>query len=86
MADRRCVAAYEHASRHRRELEAGELCGCFYCLAVFPPAAIDSWLDEGEGTALCPRCRIDAVVGAASGYPITLEFLKAMRAHWFSVR
>ena len=45
----------------------------------FPPTAIEKWCDEdstGEGqTALCPRCEIDSVIGSASGYPITREFL-----------
>nr|QGW61148.1 hypothetical protein ICEMyc226_00116 [Mycolicibacterium sp.] len=34
-------------------------------------------------TALCPYCGIDAVIGDAAGYPITREFLEAMRAQWF---
>jgi hypothetical protein len=76
-------AAYKHTSRHRRELEESEWCGCFYCLAVFKPEAIERWLNEGDGTALCPECMIDSVIGSASGYPITREFLGRMHRHWF---
>lgn len=75
---------YKNSSRHRRELEASERCGCFYCLAVFGPQEIVSWLGEGDGTALCPRCCIDAVIGSASGLPLTQEFLDEMRQHWFN--
>jgi hypothetical protein len=78
------IAAHEHSSRHRRELEASEQCGCFYCLATFAPGAIQNWLNEGDGTALCPECQIDSVIGSASGHPITREFLERMRKHWFS--
>jgi hypothetical protein len=34
-------------------------------------------------TAICPRCGIDSVIGDESGYPVTREFLAAMKAHWF---
>ncbi|MBM3979925.1 MAG: cytoplasmic protein [Planctomycetes bacterium] len=78
------VAAHGHSSRHRCELEASAHCGCFYCLAVFDPVEIESWLNEGDGTALCPRCGIDSVIGSASGLPITREFLGAMHCHWFN--
>ncbi|HEX5724898.1 MAG TPA: cytoplasmic protein [Longimicrobiaceae bacterium] len=61
---------------------ASETCGCFYCLKAFPPSAIAEWVDRGE-TALCPRCGIDAVLGSASGYPLTREFLREMRSFWF---
>jgi hypothetical protein len=37
---------------------------------------------EGQ-TALCPKCGIDAVIGSASGYPISREFLAEMHRHWF---
>ena len=65
---------------------ASASCGCFYCGAIFPPAAITEWVDEWEDigqTALCPTCEIDSVIGSESGYPITAEFLTAMNKHWF---
>lgn len=42
------IAAHKHSIRHRREVEASERCGCFYCLAEFEPSAIEQWLDEGS--------------------------------------
>lgn len=39
---------------------------------------------EGENTALCPHCGIDALIGDASGLPVTdAAFLLEMHAHWF---
>lgn len=87
--------AHAHSANHRYELEASALCGCFYCLSTYAPAAIDEWIDEPadapEGsesetgaTALCPRCGIDSVIGSASGFPIATEFLRDMRSRWFS--
>jgi hypothetical protein len=72
---------------HRAELESSDICGCFYCLSIFPFTAITEWIDEGThkaATALCPNCPVDSVIGSASGYPITPEFLKRMREYWFS--
>lgn len=61
---------------------ASEVSGCFYCLCTYPPADILEWTDGGEGGAL-PRCGIDAVIGSASGYPVTRDFLREMRGFWF---
>ena len=77
------IGAHAHASRHRREVEASQLCGCFYCLETFPPTEIDRWLREGDGTAICPYCQIDSVIGDKSGFPVTKDFLKSMKVYWF---
>ena len=61
-----------------------ERCGCFQCGSRFAPAAITEWVrDAKDDTAFCPHCDIDAVLGDASGYPITPEFLQAMHESWF---
>jgi hypothetical protein len=65
-----------------RTLRKSDLCGCFYCLEVFPSNGIQDWTDDGD-TALCPKCGIDSVIGSVSGYPIQREFLSKMHDHWF---
>ena len=79
------VAAHKHSGNNQTELLASETCGCFYCLAIFAPSEIRKWLSYGDEskTAACPRCGIDSVIGSASGYPISHEFLAAMKRHWF---
>jgi hypothetical protein len=80
------IQAHKHSIRHRAEILASEICGCFYCLATFPPEDIDIWVDEENAvgqTAICTECGIDSVIGSASGFPITREFLARMKAHWF---
>lgn len=76
------AAAHKHCIRHRAEIEASQVCGCFYCLSMFPPAEIVEWIDDGQ-TALCPKCPVDSVLGSASGFPITREFLELMHERWF---
>jgi len=74
--------AHKRSIGHLAEIRSSAMCGCFYCLETFPAARIAKWIDNGQ-TALCPHCGIDSVIGDASGFPITLDFLSAMHRHWF---
>jgi hypothetical protein len=76
------IRAHKHCFKKRDEVLKSEVCGCFYCLAVFPPTDVTHWIDE-EQTAMCPKCDIDSVIGSASGFPIETRFLKQMEIHWF---
>ena len=75
--------AHTHTVRHRRELEASQTVGCFYCCEVYSPSEIEDWVDNDD-CALCPRCGIDSVIGEASGFPVAdKKFLKEMNEFWF---
>jgi|HubBroStandDraft_6_1064221.scaffolds.fasta_scaffold106921_3 hypothetical protein len=79
------INAHTHCTNHRADLFQSERCGCFDCLAIFPPDAIKDWTDELDGvgmTAFCPQCANDTVIGSASGYPIEDWFLRRMQGHW----
>jgi hypothetical protein len=78
------VDAHAHSIRHRREIEASTSCGCFYCLRTFQREQIKSWIRD-EGTALCPYCGIDSVIGDASGYEISATALARMHEAWFKM-
>ena len=79
--------AHKHSIRHRGEVLASTICGCFYCTAMFPPVAVKDWIDQdadGVGqTALCPQCGIDSVIGDRSGFLTGPEFLTEMKKYWF---
>jgi len=75
-------AAHKHCFLNRSELTRSEVCGCFYCFAIFSPAEIQEWIDDDQ-TAICPKCPVDAVIGSASGYPIDMAFLRQMYDKWF---
>lgn len=77
------IAAHDYCTNNRKYLRNDSVCGCFYCLSIFSPTEITDWLDESDGTVLCPRCGIDAVIGESSGYPITKGFLEEMQKYWF---
>ena len=89
MKDEDLLLAHRFSNNHMRQLKNDKVCGCFFCLSIFPPSEIETWLIADNnadrlGTALCPYCGIDSVIGESSGYPITKEFLGKMKAIWFS--
>jgi RimJ/RimL family protein N-acetyltransferase len=80
--------AHRFSNNHRVQLEKDSICGCFYCGKIFAPAEINEWIIEDNpsdrlGTAICPYCEIDSVIGESSGYPITDKFMDAMNKIWF---
>ncbi len=82
------IIAHRYCSNHKKTLKHDKVCGCFYCLKIFSPNEIKMWI-QGEpgdplGTAICPYCGIDSVIGESSGYPITQEFLRRMKKYWFN--
>ena len=74
-ASARYASALKHASNHRAELDQSAHCGCFSCFRRFVTADIRAWIDKNQ-TALCPRCGIDTVIGAAAGFTLDDRFLR----------
>ena len=82
------IQAHEFCHNHMKRLQRDRVCGCFFCLEIFHSSEITEWIIEDNacdrfGTAICPDCGIDSVIGESSGYPITKNFLKMMQQHWF---
>lgn len=72
--------AHEHSSDNRDEISESKLCGCFYCLKVFKSSEIKMFIND---TAFCPNCNVDSIIGDASGFPITKEFLEKFKKYQF---
>jgi hypothetical protein len=77
--------AHTGSSCHKAEILNENLCGCFYCKAIFSPSAIKEWIEENDNgcqAAICPECDIDSVL--SSKWPINDPlFLEAMQSRWF---
>lgn len=77
-------SAHRACSCNRAVVENSALCGCFYCLAVYPASEVSVWIeDDGGDTAECPMCGIDSVIPDASGLPLDADFMKTMKRWWF---
>ena len=78
------IEAHRFSSNHMPELKKDKKCGCFYCLAIYAPSEITEWIiGDRRGTAICPKCGVDSVIGESSGFPLTEEFLSQMKEYWF---
>ena len=69
--------------KNYEQIEKSEKCGCFSCCEIFSPSEITDYLPDEPPTAECPFCHTDSVIGDASGFPITQDFLKKMKKRWF---
>jgi len=78
------IEAHAFSSNHKQALLKDGLCGCFYCIEIFDSRLITEWVKDTSGTAICPFCGIDSIIGQSSGYLITEEFLSKMKQYWFS--
>ncbi len=75
---------------HEHEINNSSICGCFYCLKLFPPQEITEWLEESKSsprgpgkTAICPHCGIDSVLPDSIGFELTNELLVTMNDKFF---
>lgn len=80
--------AHKFSNNHMEQLKKDSVCGCFYCCKVYSPSEINEWIIADNdcdryGTAICPYCGVDSVIGESSGFPIKEEFLERMRKRWF---
>lgn len=73
---------YRLSSNNRSDLIKSNQCGCFYCLKVFNPKEIGIWIENDE-TAICPFCKIDAVIGDKSVEVFDEALLKQMNEDRF---
>ena len=81
--EREASRLHRHTRANRMELEASEVCGCIACERIYFTSEVVRWLEDG--TAMCPHCGADAVVGSASGIPIMPGVLRRAHERWFLV-
>lgn len=75
--------AHDSSLKNKEQIEKSEKCGCFFCGKIFSSTEIISYISTDEPTAECPYCFTDSLIGDASGFPITPQFLRNMRKRWF---
>lgn len=74
-----------HAKNNEIEILRSKQCGCFFCKNVFDARKVSQWTPEKSGgaSAVCPECGMTAVIGDASGIPLTETVLKGMNEAFF---
>jgi hypothetical protein len=82
--------ATKYAFSNQDELLGSDICGCYYCLNMFPPSEIVNWIQERKSnsismqTGVCPYCGIDSIIGSTSGIPICREILSTINGLFFN--
>lgn len=79
------LEAHAASDDNKKQLDNSKICACFCCGRVFETKIIN-WGDMAEdehGTGICPFCGTDALLGDASGFPITPEFILKMQSIFF---
>jgi len=84
------VEAHDHSSSNKQEIKSSKKCGCFFCCEIYDASDVVNFIEANNdcdrlGTAICPKCGIDSVIGDASGIEITPEFMRKMHEHWFNI-
>lgn len=67
---------------NRNLLKKADKCGCFYCKKIYSPDRIKDWTDEGR-TAICPYCKVDAVIPEIDSIEVTEELLNTLHKKYF---
>ena len=51
-------SAHLDSIRNKESIKNSILCGCYFCLDIFPADYVEEFLEEsnGDSTALCPNC------------------------------
>ena len=94
-SDAQIKDAWMHLRKNWGEVRRSAKCVCIQCGHRFVPSDIDEWLNKkpighksesqpasDDSEPCCPNCRMDYVLGDASGYPVESEdFFKAMRGN-----
>lgn len=75
------IKAHKRSINNKPELESGKKCGCFHCLAIFNSLEITNWLADKTGTAICPYCNMDTIVGESEDLNINEKLLKEMHTY-----
>jgi hypothetical protein len=73
---------HKAASFHRFEVFHSDHCSCFACGSTFAPQEISEWTDKNM-TALCPHCKMDAVLPSYNGTLVDTDTLENMNRYAF---
>lgn len=86
--NQKLLVAHKHTFANAKEISQSTMCGCCYCMRIYPVTDIeqeDEMWEPGasDNTIFCPYCGIDAVFGDASGITPTPRLLKRMYRYFF---
>lgn len=73
---------HKFCTNNKENLSKSELCGCFYCVDVYPASEVTEYMPN-ENTAECAHCGIDTVLPDNQYFKLNQDLLKEMKRCWF---
>ena len=71
----------KYSKNNKTYIENSDKCACYFCLNTFSPQEIEEWTDNGQ-TAICPKCKVDSVVGDSTTN-LDKQFIEKASKYWF---
>ena len=68
----------ERSRCNRIAIENSSVCGCYFCITIFPASTVIDWADKGV-TGLYPHCGVDAVLPEENN----ISTLSELNELWF---
>ncbi|MFW5891121.1 MAG: hypothetical protein ACOCUI_02780 [bacterium] len=78
------LEAHKYTYNNGHLLFVKQECVCIYCKERFSSDKIFQHTYSQNGTALCPYCWIDSVIGEISGFNLTDNFIEVMNEYFFN--
>lgn len=73
---------HTYSTNNRELILRSNRCVCFHCKKEMSPEQIEGYL-EGENTALCPYCQVDAILPDAIDHELDDDIIEKMNQYWF---
>jgi hypothetical protein len=76
---------HKYTFKNKDQVQKSNMCCCACCVNKYSAKYVVEYIEEANGdkTAICPKCGVDAVIGDAALSNITDTMLQDMHNKWF---
>ena len=79
-------STFRLVTQNKMLLNQSNYAACYSCKRIFKSKDVTTFLNEGVGTAVCPYCGIDSVLGDKTGLGLSVENIQQLHDYWFGAR
>ncbi len=72
---------YTYSKNNKALINEAEICYCYHCNKKFTKEEVIEYLEED--TALCPNCKVDAVIPDSIDESLNMIIIEEMNKYWF---
>jgi hypothetical protein len=71
-----------YSANNKKLIDISDKCYCYHCKSEINPQDIKEYIEAGT-TAICPNCRVSAIIPDSVDDDITLEVITNMNEYWY---